>query len=123
MATWKRLSLEDRSQSAHGPHKTQGHPQSAETLAEGYAFMRRSGHGQSHDPQEQRGNDGQRHQIEGAENLEHQFRSLRASKTGSPGIPPLSEEGVENLFAGIRGQKNFRSGREFRVHGVSPFLH
>ena len=115
--------LEDRSQSAHGPHKTQGHPQGAETLAEGYAFMRRSGHGQSHDPQEQRGNDGQRHQIEGAENLEHQFRSLRASKTGSPGIPPLSEEGVENLLAGIRGQKNFRGGREFRGHGVSPFLH
>ena len=111
--------LEDRSQSAHGPNKTQGHPQGAETLTEGYAFMRRSGHGQSHAPQEQRENDGKRHQIEGAENLEHQLRSLRASKTCSPGIPP---PGVENLLAGIRGQKNFRGAGSSEAMASPPFF-
>ena len=107
-------SLENGSQSAHCAHKAQGHPQGTVSLAERRSLVRCSGHGDSQNPQEQRGNDGQRNQVEGAEHFKHQFRCLRTAETRAPGIPSLAEKGVQNMLAGIGLKQDFRSGGEVR---------
>ena len=117
----KRQALENGSQRPHCAHKAQRHPQGTETFAERRSFVGRSGHGDGHDPQEQGGNDGQGHQIESAEKLQHQLRRLRTAKARAPGIPPLAEKGVQNMLAGVGLQEDFRSGGEFRCgHSCPP---
>lgn len=73
--------------------------------------MRCSGHGNGHDPQEQRGNHRQGDQVEGAEKLQHQLGCLGTAETCPPGIPALAKQGVQNLFAAIGFQEYFRGCR------------
>ena len=82
--------------------------------------MRRSGHGDGQHPDEQGRHHSQRDQVEGAEKLQHQFRCLRTAEARAPGVPSLSEKGVQNMLAGIGLEQNFRSGGEFRCGHDAP---
>ena len=107
-------SLENGSQSAHCAHKTQRHPQGTVAFAERCSLMGCSGHGNGQNPDEQRRHHSQRHQIEGAEKLQHQLGCLAAPKACAPGVPALAEKGVQNMLAGIGREQNFRSGGKVR---------
>ncbi len=107
-------SLEDGSQCPHCAHKTQGHPQGTVSFAERRSLVRCSGHGNGQNPDEQRRHHSQRHQIEGAEKLQHQFRRLRTTETRAPGVPALAEKGVQNMLAGIGLEQDFRSRGKIR---------
>jgi len=113
----KAQALENGSQRPHCPHKTQGHPQRAIPLAERRTFMGRARHGQCQHPDKQRGNDRQRHNVEGAEQLQHEFRPLRAAQCLAPGVPTLAQEGVQKLFAGVAFEQHFGSCRYVRGYG------
>ena len=76
--------------------------------------MGRSGHGNGQNPDEQRRHHSQRHQIEGTEKLQHQFRRLRTAETRAPGVPALAEKGVQNMLAGIGLEQDFRSRGKIR---------
>ena len=107
-------SLENGSKRPHSTHKTHRHPERAVPLAERYALMGSSGHGNGRHPDEQRGNNSQSHEIKDAEKLQHQFRSLRTAKPLPPGIPALPQKGIKNLFAAVRFQQDFRSSGNVR---------
>ncbi len=107
-------SLENGSQCPHCAHKTQRHPQGTVTLAERRSLVRRPGHGNGQNPDEQGRHHSQRHQIEGAEKLQHQFRRLRTAKARAPGIPALAEKGIKDIFTGIGLEQDFRSRGKVR---------
>ena len=69
--------------------------------------MGRARHGQCQHPDKQRGNDRQRHNVEGAEQLQHEFRRLRTAQPLAPDIPALAEQGVQKLFAGVTFEQHF----------------
>ena len=116
----ERQSLENGSQCPHCAHKAQGHPQGTVSLAERRSLVRCSGHGDSQNPQEQRGNDGQRNQVEGAEHFKHQFRCLRTAETRAPGIPSLAEKGIKDMFTGIVWSRTSEARGKVCCHTSSP---
>ena len=117
----ERQSLENGSQCPHCAHKAQGHPQGTVSLAERRSLVRCSGHGDCQNPQEQRGNDSQSDQVEGAEHFKHQFRCLRTAEARAPGIPSLTEKGVQNMLAGIGLEQDFRSRGKVSCHTAPPY--
>ena len=69
--------------------------------------MRRACHSHCQHPDKQRGNDRQRHNVEGAEQLQHEFRRLRTAKALAPGVPTLTKQGVQKLFTGVTFEQHF----------------
>ena len=84
-------ALEYGSHCPHCAHKAQRHPEGAVAFSEGRTLMRRARYGHRQHPKKQGRDGGQRHDVEGAEHLQHEFRSLRSAKPLAPGVPPLTK--------------------------------